>query len=50
MIDSRVEYEDLLYYLRKRVEDRRLNNYDEINDDKITRMIKRVPIDEQPRA
>lgn len=49
MLDSKVEYEQLLHYLRKKVEERRLSTFEEINDDKINQVIRRVGIQEDPR-
>lgn len=48
ILDSKVEYEQLLHYLRKKVEERRLSTFEEINDDKINELIKRVGIQEDP--
>lgn len=48
MLDSKVEYEQLLHYLKKKVEERRLSTYEEINDDKINKLIRRISIKEDP--
>jgi hypothetical protein len=38
-----------LHYLKKKVEERRVSTYEEINDDKINKMIERAKIQEDPK-
>ena len=48
--DSRIEYEDLLEYLRRKSEERRLKAIDQVDDNKINDMIKKQAIPETPVA
>jgi hypothetical protein len=48
--DSRIEYEDLLEYLRRKSEKRRLKAIDQVDDNKINDMIKKQAIPETPVA
>lgn len=49
MADQKIQYEELLHYLKKKVEERRVSTYEEINDDKINKMIERAKIQEDPK-
>jgi hypothetical protein len=46
--ESEVEYEQLLGYLRKKTEERRLTAFDQANDNRINSYIKEVLILETP--
>lgn len=45
-----VEYEDLVEYLRKKTEDRRLKAIDQVDDNKINEMIRKQAIPETPKS
>ena len=48
--DANVEYEDLLEYLRRKTEQRRLKAIDQVDDNKINEMIKKQACQEAPKA
>ena len=49
-IEESAEFEDLLDYLRKKSEDRRLKAIDQVDDNKINEMIRDEAIPEVPEA
>jgi hypothetical protein len=49
-IEEEVEYEELIDYLRKKGEDRRLKAVDQVDDNKINEIIKEAPRRERPHS